>query len=348
MTSERYQALCDYLQRYYDVRPYQRHGVMHPVVHHSPSPEQVSDIDSVLGHLNPQAINTGELAFYDYGYLHTLENSGRHLFNGVTYAFQRLRTHPLRVDARPGHYFDMIATCIALEHELMDAFDGKLVRLPLRTQYHRTHNPQTALQSGKGRSGAIGGVMLTVFNRGDQYQAIVSRRTANHATRPHALHLLPAFIFQPQDIEHVQQEWTFKYHLYREYLEELVGMAEGTAHMTAHPALRDLQAMEADGRALMHLTGVSMNLLTLRLEISAVLVIHDADWWQAMQSGKRGYQLNTPETDSALLYVPVSEDDDALLRQLPHDYYLNMVPQAIPAFWEGITHARLLIADYRA
>src|SRR5690606_15727230 len=133
-----------------------------------------------------------------------------------------------------------------------------------------------------------------------------------------------------------------KHHLYREYLEELVGMKEGDDAMLSHPALRDLQAMETTGEAVIYLTGVSMNLLTLRTEISAVLLIHDEAWWQNMQSGERGYQLNTPETHDKLLLIPLGSDEE-ILSYLPENYFLTMVPQAIPAFWEGIKAARLLI-----
>ena len=90
-----------------------------------------------------------------------------------------------------------------------------------------------------------------------------------------------------------------------------------------------------------------MNLLTLRAEISCVLVIHDADWWENLQSGKFAYQLNTPETQDQLLLLLIDRDE-ALLEQLAESYYLNMVPQAIPALWEGIDAARLLIQEYDA
>lgn len=346
MRLENYALLTEYLARYYDVTLYQRHAIEHPIVWYSASPEQAKQIDSVLGHLNPTIASVDSMGFYNYAYLHSLQNSGRTLFNGLTYTLKRLRTNPLRLDAGLGYYFDMIATCSALESELLDVIDKGMVRLPMRTQYHREFDAQQALQSGKGRGAVIGGVMLIVFNDGEGYKALMSQRTAHHATRPNALHLLPAFIFQPMDETRIQADWTFKHHLYREYLEELVGMAEGDAEMARHPALLDLQAMEADGRASIQLTGVSFNLLTLRPEISTVLVIHDETWWQTMQSGYRGYTLNTPEAQEASLRLLPITDDETVLATLPDAYYLNTAPQAIPALWEGIDTARLLIATY--
>lgn len=344
MELETYNLITDYLQRFYDTSLYQRHHISHPVIQHTPSKEQSYDVNSVIGHLTATIPDKETMGFYNYAYLHSLQNSGRKLFNGTTFALKRLRTNPLRIDATLGTYYDMIATCIALEAELMDVMSAKLLRLPMRSQYHRAFTPQEALTSGKGRSATIGGVMLTVFNHEGIYKAIVSQRTGQHATRPNALHLLPAFIFQPMNAENAQEEWTFKHHLYREYLEELVGMEEGATTMAEHPALHDLQAMERDGRAEIRLTGVSMNLLTLRAEISTLMIIHDANWWRDLQSGKNGYHLNTPETQDSLLLIPI-DDDEIALANLPDAYYLTMVPQAIPAFWDGLDMARSILSD---
>lgn len=345
MTPEQYTLINDYLARFYDVNIYERHDIQHPVVNYSASFEQSVDVDSVLGHLTDSSPDKETMEFYNYAYLHSLQNSGRNLFNGTTFTLKRLRTNPLRIDATTGKYYDMIATCIALEAELLDVFSSGMIRLPMRTQYHRQIDVRQSLTSGKGRSATIGGVMLIVFNHDGQYKALVSRRTNQHATRPAALHLLPAFIFQPIDENNAREEWTFKHHLYREYLEELVGMEEGDAMMHSHPALKDLKSMEEDGRAEIRLTGVTMNLLTLRPEISTVLVIHDASWWEIMQSGERGYALNTPESHDKLLLIPIDSDEIAL-ENLPDNYFMTMVPQAIPAFWDGIDVAHKLILQH--
>ena len=157
MTIEQYKLICDYLARYYDVQLYERGGIRHPLVNYPSSPEQSVDVDSVSGHLADQAPDRDSFGFYNYAYLHSLQNSGRNLFNGTTFVLKRLRTNPLRIDATTGKYFDMIATCIALEAELLDVFESGMIRLPMRTQYHRLIDAKEALTSGKGRSAAIGG-----------------------------------------------------------------------------------------------------------------------------------------------------------------------------------------------
>lgn len=342
LTNEQYELMNHYLASLYDVSLYEKHGVAHPIVFYTPQPEQVDDIESVLGHLSKDKLGTAAMAFYHYAYLHSLQNENRHLFNGTTFVLKRLRRNPLRIDAAIGSYFDMIATCAALEQELLEIMATGGLRLLLRSQYHRAVNAQTALSYGNERSAAIGVVMLLVFNDQGQYKALISHRTARHATRPGALHLLPAFILQPMGETVQVHEWSIKHHLYREYLEELFGMAEGDSGMYSHPALLDLQQMEAEDRAQMRLTGITMNLLTLRPEISAVLVIHDKNWWQRVQSGIAGYRLNTPEAYAELMLAPI-DDDNRLLSVLPKDYYLTMVPQAISALWEGVVAARKFI-----
>lgn len=339
---EQYELMTEFLASSYELSPYQRHGISHPLAFYAPQPFQTADIDSVLGHLSKEPIVKEDMAIYDYGFLHNLQNSGRNLFNGTTFAYKRLREKPLRLDAALGKYFDMIATCAAIESESYDVMSQGDIRFPLRSQYLLKYRGKEAVHYGKGRSAAIGGVMLVVFKHEGQYKSIVSQRTAAHATDPDRLHLLPAFIFQPMGEDVQLHEWSFKHHLYREYLEELFGMAEGDAGMANHPALADLQAMEADGRAFMRLTGVTISLLTLRPEISAMLLINDETWWDDIQSGKRGYQMNTPESRGKLLLLPI-ESDEAALNALPENYFLKIVPQAITALWQGIEAARELI-----
>jgi hypothetical protein len=342
LSKEQYELMTLYLASFYDVDLYERHGVQHPLVNYAPQAEQVKDIDSILGHFSPDIVGVDSMVFYNYAYLHTLQNSNPYLFNGTTFVLKRLRTNPLRIDAVLGKYFDMLATCAWLEEELLEVISTGAIRLAMRSQYHRGIAMKMALTHGKERSAAIGCAMLVVFNDAGIYKGIIARRTEIHGTHPHALHVMPAFIFQQMGETMQAHEWSIKYHAYREWLEEFFGMAEGDSAMNSHPALLDLQGMEAEGRAEMCLTGISMNLLTLRPEINIVLVIHDREWWQRVQSGQEAYQLNMPETNEKLLLIPI-DSDEAILSVLPEDYYLKIVPQAIPALWEGIDMARKLI-----
>jgi hypothetical protein len=340
---ETYRRITDYLAKFYDVEPYTQHGLSHPVLFHHATEKQHNDVDSVLGQIPTETLTQDDFYIYDYGYLHSLQNSKRHLYNGKTFALKQIRQNPVRLEAKFGMYFDMLATCYSLEQELFAAIDTKLVRLPLRSQFHREISPKQSLTDGRGRSAAIGCVALIVFNDGNEYQAIISHRTSAHATRSDSYHLLPAFIFQPMADTLREGEWSIKHHFYREFLEELFGMTESDAmDFYQHPALVDLQAMQTNKQAELCLTGVAFNLLTLRAEVCLLLMIHDEEWWQRINAPDSQIKLITSETRDKLILAPIS-DDDALINALPQNTLTDFVPQAIPALWEGVKLARTLI-----
>ena len=112
-----------------------------------------------------QARNT-DFAIYDYGYLHSLQNRKPALYNGATFTLKEIRQKPLRLRASIGSYFDMLATCAALERELRHAAGKGWLRAPSRLAYHRQVPPPEALRYGRSRSAAIGIGTLTVFNDG--------------------------------------------------------------------------------------------------------------------------------------------------------------------------------------
>lgn len=344
LTPEQYVRISDYLAKLYDAALYHRHGMAHPVLMYDPSEAQINAVDSVVGRMPEQRVTEDDLVFYNHAQLNTLQNSGRHLFNGTTFILKQLRTNPLRIEAAYGTYFDMIATCVALEKELMDAAQTKLIRLPMRQQYHREVDPKRSLLFGEGRSAAFGGISLVVFNDEGIYKGIVARRSAKQAVHPNSYHLLPAFMFQPKAATAQPHEWTLSYHVYREYLEELFGMPEdGSIDWQQHPAYLDWQQMVDQNLASLHMVGIAMNLLTLRAEYCTLMLIRDPDWWKRINALGSKTPLNTTaETDSDPILVPIANEAQVLER-LGHDYYLRMPPHAIAGLWSGIALAHNLL-----
>jgi len=276
---DRYQIVTDTIRKLYPVPLFTRQGLAHPVTFYDAAPDQVQNVDSVLGREPTRYTSAEDMAFYNHAYLHTLENSGRNLFNGTTFVMTTLRQKPLRVEAGFGSYFDMIATCAALDHELTDAAQSKLVRLPMRSQYHRSVTAEEALRSGAGRSAALGGIVLTIFNDGGTYKLMLAQRSGTQATRPNNIHMLPAFMFQPATTILQSGEWSLRHHILREVLEEMFSMEEtDEMNFYDHPALVDLQQMMDAGQAGLYLSGIALNLLTLRPELSALMLIRDPDW----------------------------------------------------------------------
>jgi hypothetical protein len=348
-----YQKMTHYLRIFYSTPFYQQQGITHPLLWFPAHPDQRADVDSVLGRLyvanGRGGLSTApQFPVYDHGYLNTIRNSGRNVFNGVTFSLKTLKTNPLKIDGQLGYYFDMLATCAAFERELRDAAAETYIRLPARSRYHREVQPLSALRSGRGRSAAIGGACLLVFKQQGRYQAVLGRRSARAATDPGFFHLLPAFIFQPLSATVQEGEWSIRRHIYREFLEELFGMPEVSAperldYFAEHPALVDLEQMLATGQAGLYLTGISLNLLTLRPEISALLLIHDENWYARVTAPASPFRLDVEaETQQGLTLVPI-ESDAALLAALPPAVHTIMPPQATAALWEGVALARQLL-----
>lgn len=344
-----YPRLTDYLAKLYGVPVYTRAGIKHPILHYPPTETQIENIDSVIGRLVDET--PSEFAFYNHGYLQTMQNSGRNIFNGVTFALKQVQLEPLKLDFNYGYYFDMLATCGAFEIELRDAIVSKLIRLPGRSQYHREISHNAALVRGTGRSAAIGGACLTVFNHEGAYKAMLARRSAKNATDPGFFHLLPAFIFQPRQYPAQPHETQISYHIFREYLEELFAMPETVSPTPLdreetffnHPAYRYLQDLMQAGKAGLYLTGVALNLLTLRPEICALLLIHDPAWYARITAPDSDMPLNADaETQHGITLVPI-ERDEALLAALPPNVHTIMPPQAVVALWEGVDVARKMI-----
>lgn len=347
LDAKRYQRITAFLRKTYDEPLYEQGGLRHPVLFTPADEPQRADINSALGRDSGEIISRDELAFYNHAHLHTMQNSQANLFNGPTFTFRLLRHDPLRVDADRGAYFDMVATCIALEAEIIAASVTGSFRLPMRSQYHRFVEAHPALSRGKGRSAGLGAAACTVFRDGDGYSVLLSRRTAKHATRPGAIHLLPAFMLQPMD-NAPSGGWDLAYHLRREWLEELFGLPEGITAMDDDPAMRDWYAMQESGMLQAQFVGLATNLLTMRIEFCLLVVIHDPAWWPRVTAPHAATPLRAESESASWWAQALYEDDAALQAALPADMHLNMPPHVIPAFWEGIAQARRLIQNFQS
>jgi len=270
----------------------------------------------------------------------------RTLTNGLCYVMDHIETAPLQIRAKLGYYFDMIATCDAFDHELRDFARGDRDDTPLREAFHAAVPPGNAVYNGRGRAAVIGGAVLTVFNHADGYQCLIGQRPAQMATGAGLYHVVPAFVFQPSGPERFYAgEWSFTHHVLREFGEELFAMPEfhtwksALAHdyFYSHPAVGDLRAMLTQGDAQLQLTGVACNLLSLRPEICALLIIHDDGWYTRWQHELTAAQ-HTERQETR--HIPLDT-----LADLPDDLHLRMAPQGAAAFWLGVERARVLVTE---
>ena len=341
-----YEKLTGYLRRLYQCQPFARLGLDHPVTVYYPSEAQVYDVDSLLDPWLPAA-ESRDFAVYDYSYLHDLQNSKRGLYNGATFTMRQIREKPLQLRGQIGRYYDMLATCAALERESRAAAEAGLMRAPSRTAYHWQVPPDVALLRGEGRSAAIGIGTLTVFNDGDVYRAILAKRSESTAFDSNMYHVLPAMMFEPTTADFAdRREWSVKHQILREVLEELFGLPEESEpqrwdYFYDHPALRFLLGLIETGKAQLCATGIILNLLTLRPEISTLLLIHDPRWYARITAKDSDMPFQTADETlgGSVVMAPISSDED-FLAHFPPDLHLSMPAQATATMWLGIERAR--------
>lgn len=309
---------------------------------------QRADIDRLLTDSAPMQEQPREShLIYQQAHLDALLTEKPHLTNGRSFVFDRFTgdaTSDYRLHAHLGQYFDMLATCDALDQETRRHIEHGTAT-PLRDHLHRTHNPLSLLVDGVGRSAVIGVATLIVFPQDGHYTTLIGRRAGSLATDPGRYHVLPAFVFQPSGPpELIAGEWSLSQQILREFGEEAFAMPEyadwpepvtSADYFADYPPVADLRAMLADGRAVLELTGVVVSLLTLRPEVCAVIVIHDPDWYPRWRDALNA-AMHTERQST--LYLPITDNN-----AFPDDLHTHGVPQGMAAFWLGVERARALI-----
>ena len=188
---------------------------------------------------------------------------------------------------------------------------------------------------------------MTVFNDGETYRAILARRSDATAFDSNMFHVLPAMMFQPTTADFADpREWSVKHQILREVLEELFGLPE-VIHpgrwdfFYDHPALQYLLRLLESGKALLYATGIIVNLLTLRPEISTLLLIHDPAWYARVSAADSDMPFVTADETlgDSVVMAPIATDED-FLSYFPPDLHLSMPAQATATLWLGIDQAR--------
>ena len=230
-------------------------------------------------------------------------------------------------------------------------------KLHLRNKLHSL--VEDPVRNGKGRSAAIGITTLIAFNDEGTTKLWVKRRSSRGvAVFPAGISGIPSGMFQPL-MGHVQEEYSIRHSILREYLEEAFDMPEGSGEESHNyfykdPRLRRLTSMLGTGQAALFLTGVSVDLLTLRPEICTLLWIKSSDWFSyhsvnapEEEAFKLNFEFEPRKIDSEnpfAVVVPVefSSNDEELLKTT----YLSprqMTPAGASTFWLGVDKLRELL-----
>ncbi len=330
--------LIDTLRQFYGDTLFSHNGGTYPATFYPAHPGQ--DIDSILAATPPDTFaDPAMYRVYDRGHLDTLLRERPGITNGLSYILNRVEDN--RIHGHLGYYFDMLATCDALDHELRDYAQGKRDGLPLRQRFHEQVPPEHVTFNGAGRAAIIGVNTLTVFNHHGTYKAIVAQRASTLAIGAGLYQVLPAYVFQPSGPQAwMATEWSVRHQTLREYGEELFAMpeyhewdgaADSADYFYDHAPVADLRRMLDTGQAEMILLGVAVNHLSTRSEIGVLLLIHDDTWFDRWHTELEAALLTERQ---ATHYVPVDTLDG-----LPADLHKRMTPHGGAILWTGIDRA---------
>ncbi|MGA2915632.1 MAG: hypothetical protein ABSE89_06355 [Sedimentisphaerales bacterium] len=199
-----------------------------------------------------------------------------------------------KINGALGLYYDNVLTQYALEWELNKVIsksksEKELIHrlthrssLPLRERIEaNTPNNKSPLINGVSRCASLTISTLLVYKREDGYFCFVKKRSKDVGVSPNMYHVIPAGMFESTHFDYIH-EWSIKYNIFRELLEELYNIPEIISSEPANPEyiyriepLPLLLDLIKKRKAELSLTGISVDLLGLRTEINTILFIND-------------------------------------------------------------------------
>ena len=371
-------SLYDFLEWFYKPRGYPLLERMNPITGDRmrypvtviyPSAGQDSDPATILGKLNPVKVEERQgqkspfIATDDWAWYQKIAlRPDNYHDDGVKYVMQSINRNPLKISGALGWYFDVLRTCDSLEREILDYFgqndplpaDYEMVveQLSLRNKLHLSVDDP--IVSGRGRSAALAMSVLVVYQHDGHYYCLLERRSAKTAVHSSLYHVVPSFMFGPESGSW-QSEWNIWHQFQREFLEEVLGYAEAGVPATDSelpydwfydtPELRKLAELIREGDARFFITGIAVNLLNLRPEICAVLLIDSQEWIMGTRISYNWEFAHLSDASSKkserVLFVPVN-DDHGIFKKV--DFVpSSVVPPGGAALWLGVDKVRSLL-----
>ncbi|MGW0821912.1 hypothetical protein [Streptomyces sp. NPDC002845] len=340
----------------------ERCGEVYPVAIYEAPYDQRRDVESILLDLAVRD-STKEWLVHNAKHRKNLELVGRNLHNRTTFTMQEMVTNGrLGLKCSTGSYFDGLDTCDVLERELLEkisylegsderSFERFLRKLPLRSRLHR--EIQDPLRSGFGRSVAVSISTLIAFHYDGDTRLMMRKRSPLTAAHPNLFHVIPSFMFQPATTA-LRDEFSVRNNIYREYLEELFDRAEpeqgadDPSYFYGDANLNYLQNLMARGAAELYLTGVAVNLLSLRPDICTLLHVRTDEWYRH-HSGRFSEQGKFHLCDEFASRIDSLDEDirGVVYRSVDEEVVTHnpirahtVVPPGAGALWLGIDALR--------
>jgi hypothetical protein len=344
-------------------------NVRYPVAVFGVHGSQQYEIESILSKPLRKEYHKEDFKFRDARFRALASKIGLPLQNKMTYDMLSLENgRQLKITCRIGYYYDMLDTCFSLYWEILSQFEKANdtdrrnfekfdKKLELRRGLHSAI--EDPVRNGVGRSNAIGISTLIAYNDGGVTKLWVKRRSSRGvAVYPQGVSVMPSGMFQPL-VGFVDNEYSIRNSIFREYLEELFSMPEGSGeeafdYFYEDPRLKKLTSMIGSEQARLFLTGISIDLYTLRPEISTLLWIKSPEWFshhsrttleaekfrmnQEIESGNEKQNV----AERRVVSVPFSNKDDDLLK---YEYLspAKMTPIGAGTLWLGIDKLRSIL-----
>lgn len=210
----------------------------------------------------------------------------------------------ITASAKTGTYEQNVYSSHILEYELFLLYkknlknidkipiDKILTLLPMRNSIHLNQTPINVLKSGVNRSCLFGVQIFVIFKAHDdnRYKVLVIKRSEDVAAKPGYFQFIPSGgfeIFQNYDDEFIlRNNFSVKLALFRELVEEAYG-EEDYVHnekgvpeenILIHPKVGSLIEMIEKKEAFFEFLGSTVDLVTLRHELSFILRIDNINF----------------------------------------------------------------------
>jgi hypothetical protein len=216
-----------------------------------------------------------------------------------------------------------------------------------------TQNTENYILDGAGPCNSLAISTLIVYqDRHGEYRLLIGKRSAQTGAHAHLFHVVPACMFQPE-LGNVNAEWSIFHNVLKEYLEEIFSVelrpnAVNATYFYDHPRAVSLRNALRSGDVEFTVTGMVVNLLNLRPEICALILVKDSDWWRREQAmGKMNWEYSSRET---IMEQSGRAWTDFRLQSVEAEFSTyfgaapgSWVPSGLASLWLGVDAARARI-----
>ena len=239
-------------------------------------------------------------------------------------------------------YFKALTTCDRFLYELVRRFPtsptrpslASLAELDLLSEWRETVNRIVINKQLHHISAAVGVSVLSVFRHVTDdgtnvylYPTVEQSLEKNSASDRH---VIPSFMFEPFTASYVDRvkELDLEYQVLREFGEEVLGikdLSRSVMHwktvygmIESNVALKTLRSLLRSKHAVLRVTGLWLDLLRLRPEVTCTLIVDDVDYLKSHMTRFTGSWENVPgvkwsRLESEAEYASILSDGDSPL-----------------------------------